>query len=54
MRAASVLLLLVVALWAIDVFALRGRYTGGFNQVIEAQAQQVNGQIKRWLSASRP
>jgi hypothetical protein len=52
MRAASVLLILAVALWTIDVFALRGRYTGGFNQIIEAQAQQVNSQIKRWLSTS--
>jgi hypothetical protein len=48
-----VLLIAAVAFWTIDVFAFRGRYTGGFNRVIEAQAQQVKSQIRRWLSTGR-
>ena len=48
------LVTLVVALWAIDLYAFRGRYQVAVVEDISDYAQQFNGAVRRFVKQFSP
>ena len=54
MRAFIAILVVIGALWAIDVVTLDGRYSDPVWHAVKQQAHDLNDQISRWLSKLSP
>jgi hypothetical protein len=50
MRGSLILIVAIGALWVVDVMAFDSRYSGSVWQATKQQGQQLNYEVRRWLS----
>jgi hypothetical protein len=54
MRALFTLIIILIALWAIDAYVFDGRYGGTFEQQSDIQGRNFHHQVQAWLDRELP